>query len=278
MFDFYGDILKKIIFKSISALLLIGASTVALADTTYVTCYYNNDKKWEWGLNKEGGYQQIAGNWKKTPNTNVDQFHVIKDWSKKDLADVCKRTLEQKGINSQVTGIYAADSNAGSNYEIIYKEPAPAPAPTKKLSKLVGKWKSINRCKGDSCDSIQVSYTVGVEKGKAIEKSSSIGMALGISLGVEAEALGVGKVSAGFTSELSSEQTESIMNSFTQSKSQSIQITCKGPSEFWQWVSIATINNGTQTETIEANSDLVACALIGKGPKGTDLHNPAWSP
>lgn len=274
--------MKKIILKSIFASLLVGVSTAALADTTYLTCYYNDGKKWHWGLNDSGDYQKISGNWKKTQNTNVYQFHVIESWTKQRVANVCKKTLEQKGINSKVTGIYAADSSVGSNYEIIYKEPvkkeSESTQATKKLTRLGGQWKPINRCKGESCDSIQVSYTVGVEKGKAIEKSSSIGKALSASLGLEAEAWGVGKVTAGFTAEVNSEQTESIMNSFTQNKSQTIQTTCKGPSEFWQWVSSATINNGTQSETIEANSDLVACALIGKGPKGTDLRNPAWSP
>lgn len=271
--------MKNLIFKSVSVLLLTGVSTIALADTTYVTCYYDNHKKWHWGLDKLGKYQKITGSWKETQNTNVYQFHVIQDWSKKDLENVCKRTLEQKGITSQVTGIYAADSNVGKNYEIIYKkQPEPEPiATTQKLEKLGGEWKSINRCLGEKCGSVQVSYTVGVENGKEIGKSSSVGKAISSTLGLSAGVYGV-DVSTEFTYESNSEQTESIMDSFSRSKSQTIQTTCNGPSEFWQWVSIATIKNGTKTENIEANSDLVACASIGKGPQGKDRRNSMWSP
>lgn len=268
--------MKKFIFRAISALFLTGASAITLADTTYVTCYYNDGKKWEWGLNDEGKYQQIAGTWKKNPHTGVYQFDVLKDWSKNRLAGVCKRTLDQKGINSKVTGIFAADSSIGSNYEIIYKEPESKPA-KKQLTKLSGQWKRINHCKGNSCGSVQVSYTVGVEKGKEIGKSSTVGQSLSSTLGVEGKVYGVG-VKAEFTYEANSEQTESIMDSFTRSNSQTIQTTCNGPSEFWQWITIATIENGTEIETIVANSELVACALIGKGPQGKDLNNPAWSP
>ena len=269
--------MKNIIFKSISALLLIGASTVALADTTYVTCYYDNNKKWEWGLNDSGDYQKITGSWQKTKNTNIDEFHVIEAWSEERVADVCKKTLEQKGIKSKVTEIYAANNNFGSNYNIIYKK-SPKPASKPELSKLDGQWKSIQQCIGANCDSLQVSYTVGVEKGKAIEKSSTIGMALSVSLGMEAEAPGVGKVTTEFTSELSTQQTESIMNSFTQSESQTMQYTCRGPGEVWQWVTTATIKNGTKNEVINAKSNLIACAPTGKGPKDKDLRNLAWSP
>ena len=268
--------MKNIIFKSISALVLIGASTGALAASTYVTCYYNDDKDWKWGLDDSGEYQKITGNWQTLKNTNVEQFHVIEAWTQERITNVCKKTLEQNGIKSKITNIYAANSNFGSNYPIVYKN-LPKPVAKPELS-LGGQWKSIQKCTGSNCESLQVSYTVGVEQGKAIEKSSSIGMALSVSLGMEAEAPGFGKVTSEFTSELSTQHTQSIMNSFTHSEAQTMQYTCKAPGEIWQWVSTATIKNGTQPKVITAKSNLVACTAPGQEPQGKNLRNPAWSP
>ena len=111
--------MRNLMLKSLVGLLVLGASAITSADTTYLTCYYNGDSKWEWGLSDEGKYQKITGQWYETRNTKIDQFHVTSSWPKERLVQVCKTTLEQKGIYSSLSGIYAANSNVGSNYAII---------------------------------------------------------------------------------------------------------------------------------------------------------------
>ena len=271
--------MKNILFKSISALLFIGVSTATLADTSYIACYHDKNS-WEWGLDDSGQYQKIAGTWEKDQYLKTTQFHLVDSWSEARVKNICTQTLKQKRINAKVTKVYAATSTFGSNYEIVYPtiKPAPKPATTRTLTKLGGQWERIKGCIGENCDGLKVTYTEGVEKGNEIAKGSSLGMSISATLGIEGGVPGVGTAKAEFTSALSAEQTTSIMNSFTKSSSHSTEASCKGASEVWQWVSVATVRNGTNNETIKANSDLIACAPIGKGPKGTDLNNPTWSP
>ena len=93
---------------------------MALADTTYVTCYHDDNKGWEWALNDSGDYQKITGEWKKiSKHTGTYVWIANIKWDKNRLINLCNDTFEQKGIKKKVKAIYAADSNIGNNYEII---------------------------------------------------------------------------------------------------------------------------------------------------------------
>lgn len=112
--------MKKLALKSVLLSLFLSTSTIALADTTYVTCYHDDNTGWEWALNDEGKYQKITGLWKDTSkHTKTYVWIANSKWDKNRIIDLCNNTFKQKGIKRKLKAVYAADSNFGNNYEII---------------------------------------------------------------------------------------------------------------------------------------------------------------
>lgn len=227
-------------------------------------------------------YKRMSKNSKpKTVITDINMFISNNLPNPSALPNILRQNFKQIGWwdvdTSGGCGYTEYSKNCGSYAAELFSRPAPFNNGVK-INHFGGQWHMIQSCRGkQGCKELSANYTVGVEKGKAFEESSSIGKALSVTVGAEATVFGVG-VSTEVSGSLSSDYTSSIMKSFSQSASKSITITCDGASELWQWKSVVNYNRGNEEEIVEAASDIVACAPAGKGPRGTDLKNAAWEP
>ena len=149
---------------------------------------------------------------------------------------------------------------------------------------LTGRWEAVNTCRGSQCGESSFQLTVGAEQGKEISQSSTIGKSLSVMLGTEVTGSGgvpgVGEVEVTakmeVTGEISSEQQDAIMNSFTTSRQSTNAVTCSGAGVMWQWKSNLRIQRVNRVEDVAADSLLTVCAPIGVKPShGNDI---AWDP
>ncbi|MCX7557301.1 RICIN domain-containing protein [Xanthomonadaceae bacterium JHOS43] len=151
-----------------------------------------------------------------------------------------------------------------------------------------GRWELLNACRGANCSETRYELTVGAEQGKEISRSSTFGKSLSLMLGTEVKAggkAGVPFVAEGttevtakveLTGQISSEQQDAIMNSFTISRQSTTAVSCSGASDMWQWKSTLRIQRATRVEDIDAASLLTVCAPVGvKPPHANDI---SWDP
>ncbi|AFZ47388.1 hypothetical protein Cyast_1424 [Cyanobacterium stanieri PCC 7202] len=89
---------------------------------TYTACFFQktndpNSTAWRWGLNDDNSWYSMAGNWSNMRGTTIFE-------ASGDLEEIRKSCENSKayynfGSEYEITGIYARDSGAGSNY-LIY--------------------------------------------------------------------------------------------------------------------------------------------------------------
>lgn len=148
---------------------------------------------------------------------------------------------------------------------------------------LSGKWEQINACRGSHCGGTSYQISVGAESGKEISRSSTLGKSLSLMVGAEVTgttgALPGGEVTAKVevTGAISSEQQDSILNSFSISRQTSNEVSCVGASQMWQWRSTLKIQRSVGApEDVDAGSLLTVCAPNGVKPP--HLNDISWDP
>ncbi|MFA7443811.1 MAG: hypothetical protein WCZ65_10655 [Lysobacteraceae bacterium] len=151
-----------------------------------------------------------------------------------------------------------------------------------------GRWEMVNACRGSHCGETSYELSVGAEQGKEISRSSTFAKSLSLMLGTEVKAggkAGVPFVAEGttevtakveVTGQISSEQQDAIMNSFTISRQSTTAVSCSGASDMWQWKSTLRIQRATRVEDVNADSLLTVCAPTGVRPKSA--NDISWDP
>lgn len=90
------------------------------AETSYVACYFRKDDgsiSWQWGLTGTNAYYSFTGEWKKTAHTKITKFFSSVDYS--SLCDACTNAKSYYKESGTVFAMFAATTNAGSNFPII---------------------------------------------------------------------------------------------------------------------------------------------------------------
>jgi thermolabile hemolysin len=97
----------------------LGSSTY-----TYLRCFYRVDTAmskpkatYVWGLNPNGSYYKVYGNWWKDGLTSWENM-FYSNTSQNDLKAACQNTLAAKGINRAVEQVAGADTSLSLNYTI----------------------------------------------------------------------------------------------------------------------------------------------------------------
>jgi len=149
---------------------------------------------------------------------------------------------------------------------------------------LLGRWQTVNACRGGNCSESSFEISVGAEQGKELSKSSTEYKSLSTMIGVEST-VGSGDLApvdievtakVEVTGEISSEQQDAIMDSFSISRQSTAAVVCSGPSVMWQWVSTLKIERATSVEDVQAPSLLTVCAP--KGVKPPHANDISWDP
>ncbi len=88
---------------------------------TYTACYFqkNNDPNsttWRWGLNGDNSWYSMAGDWSNMGGATIFEARASLDEVEKSCEN--SKAYYNFGSEYQITGIYARDSGAGSNYSI----------------------------------------------------------------------------------------------------------------------------------------------------------------
>ncbi|MBK1987656.1 hypothetical protein A0J48_008925 [Sphaerospermopsis aphanizomenoides BCCUSP55] len=116
----------RLFFSPIAILSLIvpfSLANVALAQTTtYVTCYFSNgnQRTWQWGLNPASNWYVLNGRWDRS-HGGITRF--VTNTSKHEIIESCRKSQQYYNLNGyRIEGIYAANSSAGSNYEIVARD------------------------------------------------------------------------------------------------------------------------------------------------------------
>jgi len=174
-----------------------------------------------------------------------------------------------KGGNGNITPAYAGLQVLKSPY--VKAQAAKATAAT-----VSGKWVMVSECAaiaGAQCGESRNEITVGVEEGKELGSSSTIGASLSLMVGAEVKgttgALPGGEVTARFeaTGTVSAETQRAITDSFTRTRTSLASTACTGEASKWQWVStlVATFPSGVD-EVVTAPSNMTRCAPPGAVP------------
>lgn len=186
------------------------------------------------------------------------------------------------GFATHVSGTFYATGTDDHLYVSNFRRTGDtAPATPELVTSMVvtGKWNFLKKCSGSACGIMGHKVTTGVSAGKEVSSSSTVGKALSVMVGTEASGsvLGV-DVSAKLevTGTASSEQTKTIANSFSLSKSKETEITCVGPASMWQWASTLTIFKSGGNEVVIADAEMYVCASVDGKPDHLDNIN--WSP
>lgn len=154
----------------------------------------------------------------------------------------------------------------------ITPRPRTGPADVSEFT-LTGKWEVVQSCDGAKCKEITQKITTGVETGKEVSKSSTIGESLSLMVGTEVKA-GTGSLPGAevttkfeLTGTMSQEQSTAVANSFSTTRNKSVSVTCLGQGTMWQWVSsINIIRVDGARDVVEAYSTLTKCAKLGETP------------
>lgn len=186
-------------------------------------------------------------------------------------------------------GFVGKDRSCGSYGAVLLTRKAPfINAEEIKEITYTGRWELVNACRGANCSETSYELAVGAEQGKEISRSSTFGKSLSLMLGTEVKAggkAGVPFVAEGttevtakveVTGQISSEQQDAIMNSFTISRQSTTAVSCSGASEMWQWKSTLRIQRATRVEDVNADSLLTVCAPVGARPKSA--NDISWDP
>ncbi|HOV56951.1 MAG TPA: hypothetical protein PLN91_03650 [Rhodanobacteraceae bacterium] len=95
---------------------------LAAADNAaYVACYFQkgSDQTWEWALNTDGSYYQVAGSYITTPLTKVQKFNAGST-AQSTMQQACANAQTKNGLlGYTLFAFFAAQSNAGGNYSIV---------------------------------------------------------------------------------------------------------------------------------------------------------------
>jgi thermolabile hemolysin len=113
----------------------LGANTY-----TYLRCFYRIDTNiakpkttYVWGINANGSYYKVTGNWWKDGLTSWENM-FYSNTSQDALKTACQNTLAAKGINRSVAMFAAADSSLSLNYTIWSNDSA---LQANKINKMV---------------------------------------------------------------------------------------------------------------------------------------------
>jgi len=96
------------------------AELAAASGTSYVACYFrkpDNSVAWQWGLTNNNAYFQFVGTWADTPYTKLKKFSSTALYE--DLCAACAAAKTYYKQEGEVFAMFAATTNAGSNYPIL---------------------------------------------------------------------------------------------------------------------------------------------------------------
>lgn len=96
------------------------ADTAKAADSSNVACYFRRNDgstSWHWGLTSSNAYYSFSGEWRSTANTKIKKFFSTTEYS--SICDACENSKAYYKEPGIVYAMFAATSNAGSNYPII---------------------------------------------------------------------------------------------------------------------------------------------------------------
>lgn len=147
---------------------------------------------------------------------------------------------------------------------------------------FTGRWEAVNTCRGSGCGETSFQLMVGAEQGKEISKSSTFGKSLSTMIGAEAKGTTGALPGVEFTAkvevtgQISSEQQDALVNSFSMKRESSTAVTCSGAGVMWQWKSTLRIQRATRVEDVNADSLLTVCAPVGVRPK--NANDISWDP
>ncbi len=147
---------------------------------------------------------------------------------------------------------------------------------------FTGRWEAVNTCRGSGCGETSFQLMVGAEQGKEISKSSTFGKSLSTMIGAEAKGTSGALPGVEFTAkvevtgQISSEQQDALVNSFSIKRESTTAVTCSGAGVMWQWKSTLRIQRATRVEEIQADSLLTVCAPVGVRPK--NANDIGWDP
>ena len=131
--NIFSKLSVKLVFLSLlTVLYLFVPISVAHAQNTsddpaYPVCYFATssgaDRTWRWGLksNTPEDWFQLRGHWQKNPDTNTWKF--ITTTPKSAVSESCKHAKAATNLDGyHRQKIYAAVSNEGKNYPIVYRD------------------------------------------------------------------------------------------------------------------------------------------------------------
>jgi hypothetical protein len=112
----------SLFFSLIISLLCSIDSSIAVPGVAYPACYFSKGDSvtWKWGLGKDNEYFAMAGDWHKSPYTELMMFYTDADLA--DIGNSCIQSKKYYNLKDyECLGVFAAESSLSSNYPIISK-------------------------------------------------------------------------------------------------------------------------------------------------------------
>jgi len=88
---------------------------------SYPACYFKDRGKtvWKWGLNPNNSWFVMSGRWVKNNQTGTWKFFT--HTRRSNVVSSCNNAKRYYKVSGNIIGIYAAQSNRGKNYEIVFQ-------------------------------------------------------------------------------------------------------------------------------------------------------------